>query len=106
VWGMPTFPTTEIPRRCATIIDPSLPGGSPLIHAIVELADVGGVICVTSLMRILALMMSFSLLSCGTPEKRAAPASKTAAPADQPQPQKDQHRAACLPQAGGGIICQ
>jgi hypothetical protein len=54
----------------------------------------------TSLIGILALMMSLSLLSCGTSGKGAAPASKTAAPADQPQPQKEQHLPACHRPAG------
>jgi hypothetical protein len=55
-----------------------------------------------AVVRILALALSLSLPSC-SPES----ASKTAKPSPQPEnPQKDQHRAACLPQAGGEIICQ
>jgi hypothetical protein len=72
------------------------------IHAIVELADAGGHL--QYVLRILALMTSLFLLGCGTSENKAVPANKTGAPARQPQ--SEQHRAACLPQAGGGIICQ
>jgi hypothetical protein len=55
-----------------------------------------------AVVRILALALSLSLPSC-SPES----ASKTAKPSPQPEnPLKEQHRAACLPQAGGGIICQ
>jgi hypothetical protein len=50
------------------------------------------------------LLISLSLLGCGSSEEPAAATVKTAAPADQPQ--NEQHRPACLPQEGGGIICQ
>ncbi len=55
------------------------------------------------ILRILTLMISLLLLGCGASEKGAAPA-KTGAPASQTK--NEQHRAACLPQEGGGIICQ
>ena len=48
---------------------------------------------------ILAPMISLSLLGCGTSEKDAEPTSAG-------QMQNEQHRAACLPQEGGGSICQ
>jgi hypothetical protein len=55
-----------------------------------------------AVVRILALALSLSLPSC-SPES----ASKTAKPSPQTEnPQKEQHRVACLPQAGGEIICQ
>jgi hypothetical protein len=55
------------------------------------------------ILRILALMTSLLLLGCGMSGK-AAPASKTAVTLGQAQ--NEQHRAACLPQEGGVIICQ
>lgn len=59
---------------------------------------------VADILRILALLINFSLVGCGTPEKDTAPANKTEVPAGQTQ--SEHHRAACLPQEGGGIICQ
>jgi hypothetical protein len=56
---------------------------------------------VGDILRILALMTSLLLLGCAG---KAAPASKTAVPLSQTQ--NEQHRATCLPQEGGGIICQ
>ena len=59
---------------------------------------------VGNILRILALVISLLLLGCGTSKKDAPLASKTAVPAGQTQ--NEHHRAACLPQEGGGIICQ
>jgi hypothetical protein len=56
------------------------------------------------ILRLLALLISLSLLGCGSSEEPTAATVKTAAPGDQPQ--NEQHRPACLPQDGGGIICQ
>jgi hypothetical protein len=48
-------------------------------------------------------MLSLLLIGCGSSEKDGAPAK----PVPPASPTKnEQHRAACLPQEGGGIICQ
>jgi hypothetical protein len=71
----------------------------PLLTERPERADVALLAC-----RILALIICFLLLGCGTSEKPATPDSKTAASGGQSQ--KEQHRPECQPQPGGGILCQ